>query len=123
MRTYAALESAVLLLHLLWILWILLGWSVTRGRSTLAWVHITSLVWGIIVEAGPYPCPLTLAEQWLEARSGATPYHEGFLVHYLDKLVYPDLPQAVVGWTGAAMCAAVLVIYLVRICRGKFRRS
>jgi len=119
MRIYAALEAAVLLLHLLWIAWILLGWTLTRGRPMLAWLHIASLVWGIAVELGPWPCPLTLAEQWLEARSGATPYHQGFLVHYLDKLIYPDLPEAVVGWTGAAICAAILAIYYFRVRRRK----
>lgn len=117
---YSALESAVLLLHLLWIIWILLGWIVTRGRRGLAWVHIASLLWGIAVELGPWPCPLTLVEQWLEARSGATPSHQGFLVTYLDKLVYPDLPEAVVGWTGAGVCAAILTIYGLRARRGKF---
>ncbi|MBZ5595141.1 MAG: DUF2784 domain-containing protein [Acidobacteriia bacterium] len=114
---YAALESGVLLLHLLWIAWILLGWLVTRGRRTLAWVHIASLVWGIAVELGPWPCPLTLMEQWLEARSGATPSHQGFLVYYLDKLIYPNLPETVIAWTGAAVCAAILGIYCFRIRR------
>ena len=123
MRIYAALESAVLLLHLLWIAWILLGWMVTRGRPVLAWTHIASLVWGIAVELGPWPCPLTLAEQWLEVRSGATPSHQGFLVYYLERLVYPDLPEAVVGWTGAAVCTAVLCVYCLRATRGKFLRS
>jgi hypothetical protein len=119
-HTYAALESAALLLHLCWILWILFGWTQTRGRPTLAWVHILSLVWGIAVELGPWPCPLTLVEQWLEARSGATPSNQGFLVHYLDRLVYPDLPEAVVGWTATAICIAILCIYYIRVRRGKF---
>jgi uncharacterized protein DUF2784 len=123
MRIYAALESAVLVLHLLWIAWIVLGWTVTRGRPTLAWVHVASLAWGIAVELGPWPCPLTLAEQWLEARSGRTPYHQGFLVHYLDNLIYPDLPDAVVGWSGAAVCAAILGVYAFRISRAKFIQS
>jgi hypothetical protein len=122
MRIYSALELAVLLLHLLWIAWILLGWMVTRGRPALAWAHIASLVWGIAVELGPWPCPLTTAEQWLAARSGATPSHQGFLVSCLDKLVYPNLPETVVGWTGAAVCTAILAIYGFRASRGEFTR-
>lgn len=122
MRIFAALESAVLLLHLMWIAWILLGWILTRGRPALAWAHIASLVWGIAVELGPWPCPLTLAEQWLETRSGATPSHHDFVVYHLDKLVYPNLPEAVVAWTGAAICTAILGIYCSRVSRGKFIR-
>jgi hypothetical protein len=44
LQTYAALESAVLLVHLFWILWILLGWMVTRGWLALTWLHIASLL-------------------------------------------------------------------------------
>ena len=119
MQTYTVLESAVLLVHLLWILWILLGWMVTRARHALAWLHIASLLWGIAVELGPWPCPLTLAEQWFEARSGRTPYTQGFLVHYLDKLIYPELPEAVVAWSGAIICAAILGVHCIRLVRGK----
>ena len=114
---YTALEAAVLALHLLWIAWILLGWKITRGRPLLAGLHIASLIWGVAVELGPWPCPLTTLEQWLEARSGAAPYQQGFLVHYLDKLLYPDLPGAVVGWTAAGICVAILGVYGRRLVR------
>ena len=113
---YACL-AAVLTLHLLWIIWILAGWVFTRGRPLLTAVHILTLVWGIAVELGPWPCPLTLLEQWLEAREGSGAYQGGFLVHYLDKLVYPDLPQTVVGWVGAAVCVAILGVYGWRMAR------
>jgi uncharacterized protein DUF2784 len=121
-KTYAALESVVLLVHLVWILWILLGWMVTRGRRALTWLHIASLLWGIAFELGPWPCPLTLAEQWLGVRSGRTPYHQGFLVHYLDKLIYPELPEGVIAWSGAVVCAAILGVHGVRLRRGKWTR-
>jgi hypothetical protein len=114
---YAALQSAALLLHLCWIAWILLGWMVTRGRPALACLHVASLAWGIATELGPWPCPLTLAEQWLESRSGSTPYQQGFLAHYLDKLIYPDLPEPVVALSGAAVCVIILAIHTVRLLR------
>jgi len=120
---YAALAAAALILHLLWILWILIGWLITRGRAWLAGLHIASLVWGVITEVGPWPCPLTLAEQWLENRSGAAAYQQGFLVHYLDKLIYPNLPELVVGWSGAAVCVVILGVYGVRIVRRVERGS
>jgi len=114
---YAVLAAVVLTLHLLWILWILAGWVFTRGRPVLTTVHAASLVWGIAVELGPWPCPLTLLEQWLEARSGAAANQQGFLVHYLDKLVYPDLPEAVVGGVGAGVCVVILGVYGWRMAR------
>ena len=112
---YAGLAAAVLTLHLLWIVWILVGWLLTRGRPALTAVHVASLVWGIIAELGPWPCPLTLLEQWLEARSGAGAYQGAFLVHYLDKVVYPDLSEVVVSWAGAGACVVILGVYGRRI--------
>jgi len=112
---YGALQGGVLVLHLLWIAWILLGWALTRGRRVLAWLHMASLIWGIAVELGPWPCPLTILEQWLEARSGRAPYQQGFLVHYLDRLIYPDLPETVVTWAGAAACLFILGVYARRL--------
>jgi hypothetical protein len=114
---YSVLEITILILHLLWIIWILSGWLLTRGRRVLTVLHIASLGWGIAIELGPWPCPLTIAEQWSEARAGQAPYHESFLAHYLGKMIYPDLPETVVAWTGAAVCAAILGIYSVRFLR------
>ena len=114
---YRVLEAVILALHLLWIGWILLGCLFTRGRPLLAGLHILSLVWGVVVELGPWPCPLTLLEQWLETRAGSMPDQQGFLVHWLDKLIYPDLPNAVVGWAGAVVCFVILGVYGRRLAR------
>ena len=114
---FTGLAAAVLLLHLLWILWIAVGWAFTRGRPLLTAVHVAALIWGVAVELGPWPCPLTLLEQWLEARSGSAAYQGGFLVHYLDKVVYPDLPEAFVGWIGAGVCVVILGVYGFRAAR------
>jgi Protein of Unknown function (DUF2784) len=116
------LAALVLAIHLAWILWVITGALFTRGRPWLAGVHLASLVWGIIVEAGPWPCPLTLAEQALEARAGIQPYSGGFLVHSLDAIVYPDLPAGLVIGFGIAVCCGNLLIYLFRFARALRRR-
>ena len=65
---------------------------VTRRRSLLRWLHLGSLVWGVLVEILPWTCPLTPAENWLRTRAGAGSYQGGLLLYYLDSLVYPDIP-------------------------------
>jgi Protein of Unknown function (DUF2784) len=63
--------EAVLLLHVLWCTWVLLGWTVTRGRRVLRILHLTSLAYAIVMELLPWPpCPLTVAETQLEVRAG-----------------------------------------------------
>ncbi len=113
---FAFFAALVLLAHLVWILLVIFGGLWTRGRPVLTGLHVASLIWGVIVELGPWPCPLTLAEQFLEMRAGIDPYRGGFLVHYLDRMVYPDLPELLLAVLGVAVCAANLAIYAWR-CR------
>jgi hypothetical protein len=108
---YSALATAVLFLHALFILWVVFGALLTRSSPVLRWLHIASLVWGILTEVLPWPCPLTLLENWLEIRAGVEPYQGGFLLHYLDKLVYPDLPANVLTIAGVIVCVANLAFY------------
>ena len=77
----------------------------------LRWLHIVSLVWGVLTEVLPWPCPLTLLENWLESRAGVQPYEGGFLLHYLDKLVYPNIPAGVLTAAGVVVCALNLALY------------
>ena len=110
-RTGAAFVLAV---HLIWILWIIAGALFTRGRPLLTCIHIAALCWGIAVEVGPWPCPLTLAEQFFETKAGIIPYQGGFLIHYLDSIVYPDLSDELLTILGVVVCAANLAIYIRR---------
>ena len=108
---YSALAIFVLLLHALFILWVVFGALVTRSRPVLRWLHIASLAWGILTELLPWPCPLTLLENWLEAKAGGEPYHGGFLLHYLDKVVYPDISATVLTVAGVLVCVLNLALY------------
>lgn len=100
--------------HLVWIILVIFGALWTRHRPVWTAVHILALLWGIAVEAGPWSCPLTLAEQYFETRAGLTAYHGSFLLHYLDAIVYPNLPQWAVTVAGVTVCALNLGIYAWR---------
>jgi Protein of Unknown function (DUF2784) len=108
---YSALAISVLFLHALFILWVVFGALLTRARPILRWLHIASLVWGILTELVPWPCPLTVLETWLEGKAGVEPYQGGFLLHYLDNLVYPDISGTVLTVAGVSICALNLAFY------------
>jgi len=108
---YSSVAILVLFLHALFILWVVFGALVTRSRPVLRWLHIASLVWGILTELLPWPCPLTVLENWLEAKAGAQPYQDGFLLHYLDKLVYPHISATILTVAGVIICALNLAFY------------
>jgi len=112
------LAEVVLFVHLLWCCWVLFGWTVTRCRPLLRTLHIASLIYAIVIELVPWlPCPLTLAETWLEARAGIEPGHGPFLAKVLDAFVYPDLPEWLVVGGAVLVCVAILGVYLRRYVR------
>ena len=113
---YWAFATAVLFLHALFIVGVVFGALLTRSRPILRWLHIVSLIWGILTELLPWPCPLTLLER-LEQKAGAEPYQGGFLLHYMDKLVYPDVSATVLTVAGVLVCALNLAIYARRAWR------
>src|SRR5262244_3259675 len=108
---YRVLAVATLLLHGLFILWVIFGALLTRSRPLLRWLHIASLIWGILTELLPWPCPLTLLENWFEEKAGVEPYQGGFLLHYMDRLLYPDLSATVLTVAGVIVCALNLAFY------------
>jgi len=111
---YSAIATAVLFLHALFILWVIFGALLTRSRPILRWLHIASLVWGTLTEVLPWPCPLTLLENWLEGKAGIQPYEGGFLLHYLDKMVYPNISATVLTAAAVIVCALNFGFYARR---------
>jgi len=118
---YSALATAVLFLHALFILWVVFVAFLTRSRPILRWLHIGSLLWGILTETLPWRCPLTLLEDWLESRAGIEPYQGGFLLHHLDKLVYPEISASVLTAAGLIICALNLAFYALQLWIGRSR--
>jgi Protein of Unknown function (DUF2784) len=112
---YSALATVALLVHALFILWVIFGIILTRSRPILRWLHIASLIWGIFTELLPWSCPLTLLENWLEGKAGIEPYQGGFLLHYLDKLVYPDVSATVLTIGAVVICTLNLGFYARQI--------
>jgi uncharacterized protein DUF2784 len=108
---YSVLAVSVLFLHTLFILWVVFGGLLTRSRPILRWLHITSLVWGILTELLPWRCPLTVLENWFEGKAGVQPYQGGFLLHYMDRLVYPDISATVLTVAGIFVCVLNLAWY------------
>ncbi len=107
----ATAATLVLLAHLAWIVLVIFGALFTRGRPFWTAAHVLALVWGIVVEAGPWPCPLTLLEEHFEMKAGVAAYRGDFLLLSLDRLVYPNLPAWAITLAGVSVCALNLGLY------------
>ena len=115
---YRTLATLVLLFHALFIAWVALGALITRSRPLLQWLHVASLIWAILIEVFPWTCPLTYLEDLLESRGEIQPYQGGFLLHYLDKLVYPDISAVLLAAVAVVICGANLVFYGLKVWKG-----
>ena len=120
---YSGLAVCVLLAHVLFILWVIFGAFLVGSRVTLRWLHIVSLIWGVLVEILYWPCPLTLLENWFEQKAGVEPYQGGFLLHYLDELVYPDIPAVVLVSAAVVVCGLNIAYYARLLWIGHLARS
>lgn len=109
-----ALAGAVIVIHLLWIVLVLVGVVWTRGRPVWTAVHLACLVWGIVVEVGPWPCPLTLLENYFAARGGEHVIEGSFILHGVRAVIYPNAPYWLVSTAGVTACGVILGVYAWR---------
>jgi hypothetical protein len=119
---YALLADLVLVLHGLFILFVLLGGLIVWRRPRLGWVHLTSVAWAVWVAWAGWICPLTPLENALRRAAGQAGYGGGFIEHYLLALIYPDgLTRSVQIGLGVFVVLLNVAVYtlLVRAWRAK----
>lgn len=87
---YGALADAVLILHLCFILFVVLGGLLTLKWPWVAWLHLPAATWGALVEIMGWVCPLTPLEVALRRAAGGAAYDTTFVERYLVPLVYPS---------------------------------
>ncbi|WP_068827917.1 DUF2784 domain-containing protein [Pseudomonas sp. BMS12] len=111
--------DAVVLLHLAFILFVLLGALAVLRWPRLAWLHLPAAAWGVAVELLHLYCPLTPLENQLRQAAGQAGYAGGFVEHYLIPLIYPaGLTPQIQLWLGAVVVLINLPIYLWLLWRG-----
>jgi hypothetical protein len=87
---YRIAADAVLVVHLVFVLFVVLGgWLVLRIPK-LAWVHLPAAAWGAFIELSARVCPLTPLENQLRIASGSAGYGGGFIECYLIPIIYPS---------------------------------
>ncbi|AGI23441.1 hypothetical protein H681_07825 [Pseudomonas sp. ATCC 13867] len=111
---YRLAADAVVLLHLGFILFVLLGGLLALRWPRLAWLHAPAAIWGMAVEFFHLYCPLTPLENHFRALAGDNGYSGGFIEHYLIPLIYPaSLTEATQAVLGLLVLAINLPPYLL----------
>jgi hypothetical protein len=96
--------DAVLLLHGLFIVFVVGGAALLWRWPRVAWLHLPAALWGAYAELSGTLCPLTPLENHLRRLAGERGYDSGFIEHYLLPLIYPEgLTRETQWWLGAGV--------------------
>lgn len=86
---YRLLADSVLVLHLLFIGFVIFGGLIVARSAWVALGHIPVACWGAFVELTGRVCPLTTLEVSLRRAAGDAGYSDSFIEHYLLPIIYP----------------------------------
>jgi hypothetical protein len=110
---FEALATLVLFVHLLFILFCILGGLLCVYEVRCAFVHLPALAWGLSTEFFGIICPLTYLENYFLMRAGDLGYTGDFLGQYLFFLIYPEgLTREIQVWLGITLLGFNLAAYL-----------
>ena len=108
----------LVLLHLLFILYVVLGGLLVFKWQKSLLLHLPCVVWASLLELYGWICPMTPLENSFRQAAGEDGYAGGFIEHYLLPLIYPeDLDrnmQLVLGGTVIALNLAIYALVLIQ---------
>ena len=115
---YRLLADLVVIAHLLFIVYALLGGLFGLWRKWSLFVHLPAAAWIAVIEFQGWICPLTPLENKLRSAGGASGYEGGFVEHYLIPVIYPPgltrTTQLMLGGVAIAVNVAVYAFVLRR---------
>lgn len=119
---YRLLADAVVLLHLGFVGFVVLGGVLALRWPRLVWVHLPAAAWGAWVEFTGRICPLTPLENWLRREGGGEGYSAAFVEHYLIPILYPAALTRELQWTlGGIVIVVNAAVYGVVMFRRRSR--
>ena len=87
---YLLIANLLVLLHLAFVGFVVLGALLVLRWPRLAWIHLPCVLWGALIEFAGWVCPLTPLEIRFRQLGGQAGYAGGFIEHYLLPVLYPQ---------------------------------
>lgn len=118
------LANGVLVVHGLFILFVLIGGFGVWRWPRLAWLHLPAVAWAAWVACAGWICPLTPLENNLRRAAGAAGYSGGFIEHYLLPAIYPEgLTRSVQIGLGVFVAVLNVTVYAALYARRRRARA
>jgi len=122
---YKIFADAIIVVHFLFILFMLFGFLLTlyavffRQKFFDRWLfrvlHLVGIFYVVSLSILGKYCPLTLLENQLRLRHEAYSVYSGsFIVHYLERLVYPDVNPLVIQIPTVFIAIFTIVVFIIR---------
>lgn len=109
---FSALADLVVVLHLVFIIFSVLGGLLVIWKKWIVWIHIPAAFWGTFIIILGWSCPLTPLEKQLRKLSGGVGYTGDFVAHYITPIIYPEgLTREVQINLGLAALVVNIVVY------------
>ena len=109
---YKTLADLVLLAHVGFVAFVVIGGAAVLRWPRLAWVHLPAVIWAVLIEYAGWICPLTPLENALRQAAGETAYAGGFVEHYVVPVLYPpDLTHTVQVVLGSVVLLLNVLVY------------
>ncbi len=117
---YRLTADLVVLIHLAFILFAVLGGFLVLRYRRCALIHLPALVWAVLISFAGWICPLTPLENWLRERGGLLGYETSFIEHYILPVIYPgELTRRMQIFLGLLVLIINLGIYGYRFLKTK----
>lgn len=121
---YRMLADLVVIIHLVFIVFALLGGLLVLWRSYMLFVHVPAALWVAMISFKGWICPLTPLENQLRHAAGGEGYPGGFVEHYIIPIIYPaGLSFDVQVLLGIAALGINIAIYAFVYYWYKFRQD
>ena len=120
---YKIIADIIVVIHFIWIIFMLLGFFLTIygffRKEFFDWwlfrtLHLSGILFVGLLTALQRFCPLTILENLSRAKySLEATYPGSFIVHYIEKLVYPDVNQTLLRVGTVIVALFVLIMYII----------
>jgi hypothetical protein len=121
---YQILADLVVLLHLLFIIFVVAGGLLALRRGWWILLHLPSMIWGVYIEFSGNICPLTPLENHFSRLAGKEGYSTDFIDHYLIPIIYPaTLTREMQIFLGLLVIVINLAVYSFLLRRYLHRRQ
>ncbi len=86
---YEFLATLTLIIHFLFIIFVILGALLFFVRPWILYFHIPAFLYGVYVELSQSICPLTYIENYFLTKANHASYSTSFIQNYLYAIIYP----------------------------------